>query len=135
MANNYVQWSEEIVGLTDEEIAWVEKYIVSPDFSDAELDDMRNQIPAYVDALEFYDMFEAKVFDRDLWMHSEYGGIEAAIDIVGLFLETFRPDKNFILRWAEYCDAPRIGEFGGGACKIYVDRVKCIHTSDIERME
>jgi hypothetical protein len=133
MANNYYEWSETLKVETDAERAWVKQYVARADPEDG--GDDWGKMPQYVKALGYSDgaPFEFELDDDGLWMHSAYGYMDEAIDVIRVFLSRFAADSSFILRWAEYCDKPRVGEFGGGACRITADAVTCIHTTDLER--
>jgi hypothetical protein len=133
MANYYTEWAETIDNLTDAELAWAEKYLVCyQSLSASERDGMRESCPEYVYAVENEELFTASIFERQLFMYSENGGVEEFIEIMSQFIKKFRPEEHAYISWAEYCDKPRSGSFGGGACIIYKDHFNYIHTSDLK---
>lgn len=129
MANNYLEFSEVIDNLTDEEIVWwrseilriheIQEKIESGEIED-DLDD---------DSLCFE--FELDASRRRVWFHPDESGNPGAVaDVVHRFLkETGRKDC-FWLNWAEYCSKPRIGEFGGGAIFVTAKGVEWHTTGD-----
>ena len=96
MANNYVQFSEMIPYDTQEQKDWL--LLALSDDSD----------------LGAPCGFEAEM--GGIWVHAEdTGDVDALVDIVCRFQDRFEIDKPWSLTWAEWCDKPRLSEFGGGA--------------------
>jgi hypothetical protein len=113
MANNYMDFSEMIGGLTTAEKAWIEKEIRAGSelFPDPEEEE--------------YLHFEHKIDRDNWWLYSEESfDPDQLATAVQAFLATFRPDQYFTMTWAEYCSKPRIGEFGGGWMVVTADDVK-----------
>lgn len=135
MANNYLMFSEAIDHITDEEKQWIEdipegiEYCDNPDYEDDEewvnamLDKMtvlgidHEQV---VDMLELFPYFKFNLQEspkrgRFWWLTTDESADLAHVAcVVQAFIRKFRPDYIFKLTWCEYCDKPRIGEFGGG---------------------
>jgi hypothetical protein len=56
---------------------------------------------------------------QNLWIAcEEWFSMDHLVLFVQAFLRTHRPDAVFIVTWADWCDHPRISEFGGGAARI-----------------
>ena len=124
MADNYVLFSTFLPELTDQEIAWCEKYF--------RLCAKRAEID---EDFEFED--ENILFDYNfeslgkpgtpigLWMYSECGGSPHSVAVfVSSFLERWRPEGSFTFYWAYTCSKPRIDEFGGGTIHVTADEIK-----------
>jgi len=149
MANNYLEFSEVITGLTPEEAAWLQRQtdweqlqVVVNDLYDkfpgGEIPDeemARHDLVLLPAALvdDASARFGAELDEEDMhfWIHSGDGGDpEAVAELIHAFLRRFRPDQWWALSWAEYCDKPRVGEFGGGAVFITADRAAWFNTLD-----
>ena len=116
MANNYLEYSEVLDDLTDEELDWWQtEYdrIQSGSCTEAEEDDD--------------SICEDFAIDRDqrqVWFHpDESGNAYAVAKTVQLFLKEHRPEDCFYLQWAEFCSKPRVGEFGGGAVFVTAHQI------------
>jgi hypothetical protein len=120
MANNYMQFSEAIGSLTEDEAAWItEKLTQLDDPCRDDLEDWQQSI-AQTGWLGFSWQIEGEGADRQLWIHhgDESGSVEAIPDFIQAFLAKFRPNDYFTLEWATWCSKPRIREFSGGAIFI-----------------
>ena len=109
MANMYIHFSEEIPDLSPQEIEWWQSKI-EYSLSQAGTEDENGLVQELA----------AAVFPKDgnLWISDQgtgEGDIEAVINCVAEWINTFRPDYVFSLEWANTCSKPRPGEFGGGA--------------------
>ena len=120
MANSYMQFSEAIGSLTEDEAAWIaEKLTQIDDPCCDDLEDWQQSI-AQTGWLGFSWQIEGEGADRQLWIHhgDESGSVEAIPDFIQAFLAKFRPQDYFTLEWATWCSKPRIREFSGGAIFI-----------------
>ena len=119
MANNYLQFSEIIEALSDEEIQF---------FSDAlgwePPYDEEGDVPEDFEWPAWYDQDAQSVGfgcdlsreDRSIHFYAEeYGNVDTIVELVHEFIVKFRPTFVFQLTFAEYCSKLRIGEFGGGS--------------------
>lgn len=140
MSNDYLQFSEELTGLTEVEADWL--VLVSNLASDRDVDLKEND-----DQKHFSDEGEAltdeaklaeELFpDEDVisaeasldeeaktwsvWFYSEEGNDPNAVaKLVQAFFKKFRVGKGevFSLTWADYNDKLKIGAFGGGALVV-----------------
>lgn len=140
MANNFIQFSEELTGLTEEEANWLE--LMSNLASDRDVDFKENDDrqhfsdegdplteEARLACMLFSDepiiSAEAKKDEEDktwtVWFYSdESNDPNAVAELVRAFFQKFRPDGDdvFTLTWCDYCDKLRIGEFGGGCFAV-----------------
>ncbi len=132
MANNYVQFSESIADITEEEQAWIKEELVSPSdrdpavypedegAADAYMEAWSKERPNVDDAETWPDFGWSFIEDdedasKELWIHAdESGDLNHIAVFVQRLLRKFRPNEVFTLTWAETCSSPRIGEFGGG---------------------
>ena len=151
MANNYLEFSETIEGITPEERAWIERQLgsawadkdgkVLPDDREK---DAEGELPRFIAkydpetdpapigpdkewdeagfAYQWHERDDGSVY---LWIHSEESGIvDHVAYFVHKFLRTFRRNDCWSLTWACTCSKPRIGEFGGGAVFVTARDIK-----------
>ncbi|MGA2542505.1 MAG: hypothetical protein ABSG78_13205 [Verrucomicrobiota bacterium] len=64
-----------------------------------------------------------------LWLHSEYGGIDAVCAFIQHLLQKFDPKGRVALEWSNDCSKPRLDAFGGGAAFITATEIKTMNTS------
>jgi hypothetical protein len=122
MANNYMQFSEAIGNITDEEAAWITEKLTQLDDAEPDtpgLEDWQKDIVS-IGWLGFSWQIEGEGSDRQMWIHhgDESGSVEAIPDFIQAFLAKFRPADYFTLEWATWCSKPRVREFSGGAIFI-----------------
>jgi hypothetical protein len=136
MANNYLQFSEAIYKLSDEERAWCEARLRHLEEALPTLDDDGkdgNGVPCapedrpYLNGAGFL-CFQWSIKPGPdghcLWIHNEeYGDLEYVALFVQEFLAKFRSNEYFTLTWAETCSKPRISEFSGGALFVTADEI------------
>ncbi|RKY28757.1 MAG: hypothetical protein DRP83_00270 [Planctomycetota bacterium] len=124
VANDYLRFSEKIMNLTQKEYAWLLRVFKTV------IDDMDpNELKAFAAELELtpedlewgWPGFSYSFEDagKALWIYSdEYANVEN----LGAFLHSFMKvtgRKDYIaVTWAETCDKPRIGAFGGGVLLV-----------------
>lgn len=106
MANDYLLFSECIGGITSEEADWLR---------------------VKIEELEQLDeaSFSWSITPGDFWVYSDdFGEPQHVAKLAQEFLRRFRPKQHFALTWAETCDKPRIGHFGGGAVFVTATKMK-----------
>jgi|3_EtaG_2_1085321.scaffolds.fasta_scaffold02017_9 hypothetical protein len=134
MANNYIEFSEMIHNLNDEEQKYWEKLTDDEriDLSLEEHKKLQIQWESVGGTFEngawpgFQWSFESrKDGNKDLWIYViESGDIDNLAIIIQDFLKVCRPDGYFTLTWAETCSKPRLQQFGGGYLLITKDEIK-----------
>ena len=119
MANNYSQFSESLVELTEAEITWIK------DFLTEEAPDPDEEKEAYQrwceerhlqegDEPEWFPGFQWQVEENSLWMYSEEGcNTDYLVVFIQKFLQKFRPEEVFTATGADFCSKLRVSEFGG----------------------
>jgi hypothetical protein len=150
VADNFLEFSEVVVSLTEPEEAWLNEQLqpirvfgnkeypedaVPAELADTEPDwagvrvlrDKDDHDPRW-DALGFEYMFhddhEPGGWGRHLWLYSEdWGEVSNVAWLVQKFLKTFRPDQCWSLTYSATCSKPRVGEFGGGAVFVTADTI------------
>jgi hypothetical protein len=151
MADNYLQFSEVLVNLTEPEEAWLKEQLQTIRvFNDKEY--AEDAIPAELTSantdwagvrfLHDKDDFDSRwdtlgfeyEFDSDsdkdgwgrhFWLHADdWGNPENVAYLVQKFLKMFRPDQCWSLTYAASCSKPRIGEFEGGAVFVTADAIR-----------
>ncbi|NQT37235.1 MAG: hypothetical protein HQ581_07085, partial [Planctomycetes bacterium] len=153
MAEHYVEFSEVIPHLTEEEAAWLRRQLeVVCVFGDQEYtedalpDDLNRKDAEWTGcrayrSMEDYDPdfgedagFEYAFSEDDkddewgrhLWLYcEENGAADRAAHLVQKFLGQFRPTDSWSLTWAATCSKPRVGAFGGGAVFVTASEIKC----------
>lgn len=146
MANNYTQFAERINLLNPvEEKEWVTKVVnATADIfrSEAELKEFLELEGIPTKDLEFlhsWPFFEIE-FCRDggeggtEYLHicaDDDGDLMHAQAFVTGYLKKFQPDLMFVLQWADVCDKPRAGEFGGGAMVITASDYRMMSTETL----
>ncbi len=70
-----------------------------------------------------------------LWLHSDYGGIDALCAFIQHLLEKFDPQGRVAFEWSNDCSKPRIDAYGGGAALITAKEIKTMNTSDWLRQQ
>jgi hypothetical protein len=153
MANNYLQFSEELISLTDAEVAWLRQQLepvyvfggreftkgdlpadLSPDAAD------RTCLRAYRDlpqdecddeiGFEFA-FLQNEELGQHLWLYAEESGRpDLVAHLIQMFLRQFRPDACWALTYATTCSKPRISEFGGGAVFVTAEAIDCFEIGD-----
>lgn len=133
MSNNYSQFSEAIKDLTEDEKKWI-RSVVALDYEDE--DDLANLLEMLPEAdrflgedseyLDCWPGFEMVIREEDnlLWITSrndDWFNMSHVLLFIQTFLRKFRPDYTFIMTWADWCDKPKLGAFGGGAARIMAD--------------
>lgn len=111
MANNYLQFSEVLAGLTAEETTWLQKRLEDASEDDTDADAYEEYFPDF--------SWEVTPPSGDkpgaLWVYAEESGdVTHVAKVVEEFFKKFRPDGVFTLTWAETCSRMRPGEFSGG---------------------
>ena len=139
MADYYTLFSEVITQLTEEEEAWLKSVLVErdnyeePDPDDEPVADMPENADQCRDWLEHsgydswpafqYELSEDKsdpAWGRHLWVNSweGWGSCDAFAALIQDFITVWRPNAVMYIHFAESCSKPRVGAFGGGACRI-----------------
>ena len=151
MANNYVQFSEIVRNLTDEEEAWLRSQLTMVAVhqgAETELDGYYDEVakdaewvgPRFLHQdeefdndveLQFdYEFSENSEWKRYLWLYSEDGDPRQSARLVRTVLKQLRPNGFWSLTWAEFCDKPRVSEFSGGAIFVTPDAIEFISAYD-----
>ncbi|HEX3654934.1 MAG TPA: hypothetical protein VGG64_15185 [Pirellulales bacterium] len=153
MANNYLEFSEVLDQLTEDERRWLEEQLetvfvfgdheytaqtLPSDLSEEDADwtglrvlrDFPDDEGGETDfEFAFYDDPENGQY---LWFCANEGGDPGQVGhLVQKFLRQFRRDQCWSLTYATTCSKPRIGEFSGGALFVTADSVELIDAHDI----
>ena len=120
MADNYLQFSEQILDLTQKEYAWLLRVLetVTDDMQPDELKSFSAELGLKPSDFEWgWPGFNCEFEDegKTLWIYAEE---YTNVGNLGAFLHSFMKAtgrKGYIaVTWAETCSKPRVGEFGGG---------------------
>lgn len=72
---------------------------------------------------------------RDVWFHAGYDGCgnsAVAAQLIQWFLQDMNRDDAVVFSWCDYCEKPRLGEFGGGTMRITAKQIRVVSTQDLE---
>ncbi len=87
---------------------------------------------------ELVDMIEDWHFEMEadnsgtthgLWLHSMYGGVDAACAVIQHLLQKFDPKSYVTFEWSHDCSKPRVDAYGGGAAIITAQEIKSMSTA------
>lgn len=155
MANNYSQFSEQLLLSNDPEVLkkqkeWISKALLRRDEWEAPIDavagsDQEELFKQYLAACDVHEPGEVEFwpdfgwnFSSDVadgnyvWLYSEDGfNVDNLIAFVQAFLKQHYPDRFFTMQWADYCERLRVGEFGGGALVVTPTMYICKSTHNI----
>lgn len=148
MADCYLQFSEVLPHLTDEEQAWLQHQLApvcvfdGREYSMEELSGSRDVDSAVWRGCRVFRDLELEGADNDgeagfeyafsedidwgrhLWFHAdEWGCLKRLAHLVQKFLAAFRSGRFWSLTYAATCSKSLIGAFGGGAVFITADEV------------
>lgn len=124
MANNYVLFSEELTGLNDADVKWIEDNILYYARSEEALD-------MYGAGFDF-EWADTNTGKSVVFYSEDSGSVDAVIELVAKFAKERRsanPNFRWKIEWACTCSKPRVGEFGGGAAVVSPAGIKYIETS------
>lgn len=118
MANNYLQFSEQIEDLSDEALEWCKKVLEMdagyPEGMEALEKELSLKEDHGIEMEGCWPCFGWKIEEKGLWLYSEE---MADLDQLEVFVRElicrFMPDYIFTLTTAEYCSKLRLQEFGG----------------------
>ncbi len=134
MADNYLQFSEEITNLTEaEEKWWRDKLAELKSYN--EMDDPTEEQEYLGYCYNYFRIAPKRRLEPvegggefvlyAIWVISEESGdIELVADIVQEFLKAHRPNEYWTATWACTCSKPRIGEFSGGGVFVSAEDIQ-----------
>jgi hypothetical protein len=144
MANNYCQFSEVLSCGSKEEAQWVsrisqlaldyslEQVEVGPDWND-DFEPITEDAKLAADIVDggFNGCgFSFKIEDdSNVWFYAEECGDPGFVaEIVFEYFKKFNKKECFSISYAETCERPRVGEFGGGALFVTLDGIKFMNS-------
>jgi hypothetical protein len=66
--------------------------------------------------------------EHGVWLHSDYGGVEALCAFLQHLLQKFDPNGRVSFAWSYDCSKPRLDAYGGGAAVVTAQDLKSIDT-------
>ena len=118
MANYYTTFSCELTDLTEKEMRWANRVLISREYRNDERGD----------GISFPE-WQVDKKRGELWLYSDYGAVETTAEFVQRFIQKLRPGHIFAFEWANTCSRPIINSFGGGACVVTEDEIYWNSTS------
>ena len=73
--------------------------------------------------------FETEKNDDGIWLHSEYGGVDAVCAFIQHLLQKFESQGRVTFEWSCDCSRPLLDAYGGGAAVITAQEIKTMNTS------
>ncbi len=73
-------------------------------------------------------VFETEVTEKGIWLHSQYGGQDAACVFIQHLLQTFKFVAGVTFEWSHDCSRPLVDAFGGGAAFITAAHIQTFTT-------
>jgi hypothetical protein len=126
--NNYLQFSQVIPHLTDDEVKWLMNYVENRHRG---LDVEGNELEE--DEVGMYPDFGFKIMKDDDWgtyawfFAEESGNVAQVGETVQEFLKVNRPEGSFSMTWADFADTLRPGQFDGGGLFVTAKDIKMFH--------
>lgn len=134
MTTNFLQFSQVIPNLTDDEVAWFVKYI---EHRSQGLDLEGNEQDFDDDGVypDFgFQIMESKEWGRYAWFFShESANIAQLAETVQEYLKKFHPESSFSMTWADYANQLVPSQFDGGAVFVTKDDIRLFHAGQWAR--
>jgi hypothetical protein len=134
MADNYLQFSEELCDLTDEEVAWWKNVLRPMEEGESAAQRLQRLESIHyashaADALEEeWPGFQYTLEGNRLWVYAEESGnVDVVAHLMHAFLKAFRPKSTFTLSWAATCSKMRCAQFGGGGFVAHAKGVQWLN--------
>jgi hypothetical protein len=117
MANNYSLFSATIDNLNRDDIEWWKLEMAEQEFAPC-----------------LWEVITDEEENPYLWLYS-LDGFDADLlaNMVQSFLQELRPGDTWWMEWAETCEKPRIGEFGGAWIAVSALEIRYGGTSGAAR--
>jgi hypothetical protein len=74
--------------------------------------------------------FETEADDEGVWLHSQYGGQDAACVFIQHLLQKFAFAGGAAFEWSHDCSKPRTDAYGGGAAFVTANEIETFTTSE-----
>ena len=74
-------------------------------------------------------VFETEIQGKELWLHSQSGGQDAACVFLQHLLQRFSFAGGVAFEWSHDCSKPRTDAFGGGAAFVTATEIQTMTTS------
>ena len=134
MADYYTLFSFDLKLPNTEAVEYAMNVVSMVDRLASESDESRKSLKSEFpdELLEFLDdwSFEVVKEESAIWIHSDYGGVDAACQFVQHLLDKFRITETITFEWANTCSKPRLDAYGGGAVLITATDIKSMTTSE-----
>ena len=74
--------------------------------------------------------FETEADDEGIWLHSQYGGQDAACLFIQHLLQKFSFAGGVAFEWSHDCTKPRTDAYGGGAAFVTSTEIETFSTHE-----
>ena len=127
MANYYTNFSV-VLPLTKEQMDYAIELAKTIEQHRSEDKQLPADFPKMLsDELENWT-FETEATEQGLWLHSQYGGQDAACVFIQHLLQKFEYAGGVMFEWSHDCSKPRTDAFGGGAAFITASHIQTFTT-------
>ena len=96
-------------------------------------DDLPKDFPqalvAVTEDWQFETEADSPASDHGIWLHSDYGGIDAVCQFIQHLLQKFDAEGRVTFEWSHDCSKPRTDAYGGGAAVITAQEIKTMSTA------
>jgi hypothetical protein len=125
MADYYTNFSV-VLPLTKEQQAYA--FEIAKQAEEHHTKELPTDFPKILsDELENW-VFETEITEHGLWLHSQYGGQDAACVFIQHLLQKFIFAEGVTFEWSHDCSQPRTDAYGGGAAFVTADQIKTFTT-------
>ena len=87
------------------------------------------QLTSQTEDWQFEVEADSPASGHGIWLHSEYGGIDAVCAFIQHLLQRFDPQGRVTFEWSHDCSKPRTDAYGGGAAIITAREIKTMSTA------
>lgn len=126
MADYYTNFSV-VLPLTKEQQAYA--FEVAKQVEEHQTQELPTDFPGSLTAEIENWTFETERTEPGLWLHSQYGGQDAACAFIQHLLQKYEFAGGVTFEWSHDCSKPRTDAYGGGAALITKDKIKTFTTA------
>lgn len=143
MANNNTHFSEMLTDVSREEADWARTLVKAL----RDYEDEHSAGPVGVEAKRILDAVGSNCYTvgcevmeavsdgkLSVWLHDDAGTSDpfiAGLIVQSVFRRFNHTDRRFAIQFADVCDKPRVGAFGGGVIAVTAEEVYVMTTAQL----
>lgn len=93
-------------------------------------DDFPPSLKNEIEVWNFETVADNRNGQRNLWLNTENGGVDAACAFIQHLLQKHDPSGRLSFEWSNDCSKPRVDAYGGGAAIITAKEIKHMSTTE-----